>query len=679
MKKALLILVAVLSVGAITGAQVLQNFNANIVGVEKSGDSGKGLDSVYKAVDPSNSANGVLAMHFTFGTPNDTVANLHGRMELGSGGNATYVVPAGAQNITFWVYLDSTQHVPDSLQIDVYGMDNTNWDWTENSNDFQKKLNVHYAKDIPKSVWYPLTFRMSELAAVDKNFAYNAPALGKGFMTGLQLTPHNTPWDGVIYVDNIALYGALQHNLQTFNTDIVGVEKSGDSGKGLDSLYKAADPSNSSNGVMAMHITFGTPNDTVANLHARMELGSGGNATYVVPGPANFLVTWIYLDSTQHVPDSLQIDTYGMDNTNWDWTENSNAFQNKLNVHYAKDIPKSVWYPLTFPMAELAAVDKNFAYNAPALGKGFMTGLQLTPHNTPWDGVIYVDNITLLDTVTAAPPPVWNAADFESGKTQSFFVPSFGATGVLTVVPDLSTSNGTEVLQAAINLANAPRKFAVARDSVPVQSVNHDSSATAVALDVYLPNKMPNGLIVTFYLSAGSTDSVAVVDTVGKQVKANSWNTISTPKLDSLKTAGKFDPSKKMRVGVVIASPQDTSTWKGNVWFDNLEITGINYPAQLPTGVRQLSSVVRSYALYNNYPNPFNPTTMIRYDLAQDSKVLVQVFDIIGREVATLVNERQQAGSYAVPFNATRLASGVYFYRLSAGSFVKTQKMMLLK
>ena len=310
MKKALLILVAVLSVGTIASAQVLQNFNTNIVGIEKSSDSGKGLDSLYKTADPSNSSNGVLAMHITFGTPNDTVANLHARMELGSAGNATYVVPGLAQDITFWVYLDSTQHVPDSLQIDTYGMDNSNWDWTENSNAFQNKLNVHYAKDIPKSVWYPLTFRMAELAAVDKNFAYNASGVGKGFMTGLQITPHNTPWDGIIYVDNIAFYGALPHFLQTFNTDIVGVEKSSDSGKGLDSLYKAADPSNSTNGVMAMHITFGTPNDTVANLHARMELGSAGNATYVVPGAANYLTTWIYLDSTQHVPDSLQIDTF---------------------------------------------------------------------------------------------------------------------------------------------------------------------------------------------------------------------------------------------------------------------------------------------------------------------------------------------------------------------------------
>jgi hypothetical protein len=65
--------------------------------------------------------------------------------------------------------------------------------------------------------------------------------------------------------------------------------------------------------------------------------------------------------------------------------------------------------------------------------------------------------------------------------------------------------------------------------------------------------------------------------------------------------------------------------------------------------------------------------------VANDSKVLIQVFDILGRTVATLVNEKKTAGSYEVPFNASRFASGVYFYRMTAGSFVKTQKMMLLK
>lgn len=85
------------------------------------------------------------------------------------------------------------------------------------------------------------------------------------------------------------------------------------------------------------------------------------------------------------------------------------------------------------------------------------------------------------------------------------------------------------------------------------------------------------------------------------------------------------------------------------------------------------------FKLAQNYPNPFNPTTNISYTLPSAQTVTLKVYDLLGREVATLVNERQNAGNYIVQFNGANLASGVYFYRLQAGSFVDTKKMMLLK
>jgi DNA/RNA endonuclease YhcR with UshA esterase domain len=85
------------------------------------------------------------------------------------------------------------------------------------------------------------------------------------------------------------------------------------------------------------------------------------------------------------------------------------------------------------------------------------------------------------------------------------------------------------------------------------------------------------------------------------------------------------------------------------------------------------------FALAQNYPNPFNPTTTIRYDLSERSNVKLKIYDVIGREIATLVNASQGQGAYQVPFNASALASGVYFYRLEAGSFVETKKMLLVK
>ncbi len=98
-----------------------------------------------------------------------------------------------------------------------------------------------------------------------------------------------------------------------------------------------------------------------------------------------------------------------------------------------------------------------------------------------------------------------------------------------------------------------------------------------------------------------------------------------------------------------------------------------------------IASVVapNGFALSQNYPNPFNPSTTIRYSLEKAGMVSLKVYNVIGQEVATLVNGLQQAGSYSVPFNTkegkTSLASGVYFYRLDAGSFISIKKMILMK
>jgi hypothetical protein len=91
------------------------------------------------------------------------------------------------------------------------------------------------------------------------------------------------------------------------------------------------------------------------------------------------------------------------------------------------------------------------------------------------------------------------------------------------------------------------------------------------------------------------------------------------------------------------------------------------------------AGVPQTFALEQNYPNPFNPSTAISYQLPVAGNVSLKVFDMLGKEVATLVNARQEAGAYTVNFNANNLSSGVYFYRLQAGNFVQTRKMMLVK
>ena len=85
------------------------------------------------------------------------------------------------------------------------------------------------------------------------------------------------------------------------------------------------------------------------------------------------------------------------------------------------------------------------------------------------------------------------------------------------------------------------------------------------------------------------------------------------------------------------------------------------------------------FQLEQNYPNPFNPSTKISYSIPQQGNVTLKVYDLLGNEVATFVNEEREAGSYEIEFNAINLSSGIYFYKLSAGSFVETKKMILLR
>ncbi len=86
-----------------------------------------------------------------------------------------------------------------------------------------------------------------------------------------------------------------------------------------------------------------------------------------------------------------------------------------------------------------------------------------------------------------------------------------------------------------------------------------------------------------------------------------------------------------------------------------------------------------TYSLMQNYPNPFNPTTVIRYSLPSSQQVKLEIYNMLGQLVETLVNKQQPTGSYAVNFDADRFNSGMYFYRLTAGNYTKTMKMLLLK
>ena len=92
-----------------------------------------------------------------------------------------------------------------------------------------------------------------------------------------------------------------------------------------------------------------------------------------------------------------------------------------------------------------------------------------------------------------------------------------------------------------------------------------------------------------------------------------------------------------------------------------------------------LATIPASYYISQNFPNPFNPSTKIKYSIPQSSNVVIKVFDILGSEIETLVNEEKPSGTYVITWYAENLPSGIYFYRLQAGSFIETKKMILIK
>lgn len=92
-----------------------------------------------------------------------------------------------------------------------------------------------------------------------------------------------------------------------------------------------------------------------------------------------------------------------------------------------------------------------------------------------------------------------------------------------------------------------------------------------------------------------------------------------------------------------------------------------------------IHTIPKGYGISQNYPNPFNPNTSIDYQLPKDGLVVIKIYDILGNEIKTLINENKPAGSYTVIFNASKLSSGVYIYRIAAGDFTASKKMTLIK
>ena len=142
-------------------------------------------------------------------------------------------------------------------------------------------------------------------------------------------------------------------------------------------------------------------------------------------------------------------------------------------------------------------------------------------------------------------------------------------------------------------------------------------------------------------------------------------------------TSGQWDGSRTI-LGCVFMEDDTLKMYYAGSNGSNWEI-GLATSPFVPVSVEYETIQPTQFALEQNYPNPFNPSTKIQYSVPQTSQVQIKVFDVLGNEIETLVNEEKPTGTYELTWNAANLPSGVYFYQIKAGSFIETKKMILIK
>ncbi len=214
---------------------------------------------------------------------------------------------------------------------------------------------------------------------------------------------------------------------------------------------------------------------------------------------------------------------------------------------------------------------------------------------------------------------------------------------------------------------------------------------------------LPNDYKIIFYENIVDT---SLADTLGKYpprifpakpINFKIWNTTKNSEVD----CSSFSSGTLSSVLSIWFHEENRAnrkrTWKVNIFSEELD----NYPVggdtlslftkkgysiydsliieKLIVSVKENKNIVREYSLEQNYPNPFNPSSTINYSIPKQSVVTIKVFDVLGREVATLVNKEQPQGNYKIEFDASNLTSGIYFYRIHARDFVNTKKMILLR
>ena len=272
------------------------------------------------------------------------------------------------------------------------------------------------------------------------------------------------------------------------------------------------------------------------------------------------------------------------------------------------------------------------------------------------DNVVYFDNITFSPGVVAGVPTV------------SAPMPTLPANNVISVFSDAYNDiPGTNLnpnwgQATVVSFLNIQGDTTMKYSGLNYQGIELGSPQNLTAagmqylhLDFWNANSTDLGV---FLISPGPVETRVSLVPPGT---TESWVSVNIPLTD-------FAPVDLSNVF------QFKFDGNGTVYLDNIFFsTTVSDVKELPNGTPT------DFSLNQNYPNPFNPTTNIRFSLPEANQVTLKVYDMLGQEVATLVNEFMNSGSYEVTFDAAELTTGLYFYSISAGNFSSVKKMLLIK
>jgi subtilisin-like proprotein convertase family protein len=268
-------------------------------------------------------------------------------------------------------------------------------------------------------------------------------------------------------------------------------------------------------------------------------------------------------------------------------------------------------------------------------------------------------NPNTIEDVPVSPLVRYDNGNFPTGyrmKTVNKRIPASGTSGTLT--DTIAVNSNTPITD--INFFFAANHTFDGDLEISLIAPNGDSAA--ICFDRYTLNAVTGDIVTIFDDNADSALNNNRYTSFAPRIK---------PETSLNSIFGGDNPFGKWRVVINDDANGDT----GYVYA-----LGIQLNNQTLVGTGQLTGIVpEKYGLSQNYPNPFNPVTNISFELPQSGQVKMTVFDILGKEVAVLVNEVKEAGVYNVDFDGSRFSSGVYFYKLETGSFTDTKKMLLVK